>query len=436
MLSPILNMPQASAYNSDAKETFLIGGVGMGKSYFLGLTAYRALCTKNAVILIAAPTVKMLRNSTMVQIQRAWSSFGFLQDKHYTIGKIPPQGWNVQRLSGIVGGRVLTTFWGSYAILDGLDNFNSQRGTELDEIFIDEFRDVDERAREVLLGRLRGSCYSHLGKKHRIWYSTTPPENVKFLRDIYNESLNDSDIEFHFGTTLSNAGNLPKGYADSLKKTLDSVTYRREVLGELIMVTENKFMYAFDIAKHVGKTEPNRNNTIYLSFDFNINPMTCVAFQHGNVTEISVLKEWALNKSDIHEMCRVIKPFIKGFANVRVTGDSTGNNSSAYVQRGITYYTIIQNELGIRDNAMNVGTRNLYHSDSRVICNSVIENYNKFVIDPSCKGLIDDLQYVKMSPDGNIDKSDPNHTHLLDCLRYYIHAYHLEFLKHRNKVKK
>lgn len=419
----VFNRPQMEASRSNAQETFLIGGVGLGKSFFLGVHIYRALSTPGSVHGLFAPTQKTLKNSTLAQVQACWNRIGFFEYDHYVVNKHPPAHWGVKPYSSLNNSKILTTAWGSYAILDGLENYDSQRGIELDEVFIDEFRDVHPEARQVLLGRLRGKAYKALNRKHRIWYATTPPQNPFYLKGLFESNL--PEVRFVFGTTLANRAHLPEMYINALKETYDERTYRREVLGELLVSTDNLFAYAFDAGKHVAENLYDRALPVYLSFDFNVNPMTCVIVQMTG-RKFWIVDEFAIPNADVAELCRrVLAKYGRKIAGI--TGDSSGRNRSSLSLSLGNHFEQIVKSLGVSDALLQVSSHNPEHASSQILVNSILQNHPSVLIDAQCKGLINDLQTVQMK--GNsIDKSDLKIGHLLDGLRYAFHAWQRDFI--------
>lgn len=422
-----LNAPQHAALLSDKREVFLIGGVGMGKSFFLGLRLYYALCEPDTVHALFAPTKKTLNNSTLRQVQSAWKSFGFRRGENYVINTRPPAHWDVPPFSSINNKGVITTRWGSYCIVDGLDNFDSQRGAEFDSIFVDEFRDIDPEARGVLLGRLRGKQYTKLKIKHRIFYATTPPDRVEYLREIYES--NPKDTEFIFGTTHANAQHLSADYVSSLKERYDEVTYRREVLGELISnIPQRPFAYAFSREKHIQPAPIRNNEIVYLSFDFNVDPITCAAFHIEPFHYFHQIAEFRLSNSNIYELCDVVKA---AFPNsvIMYTGDASGSARSVFTRGHTNLYDVIESQLGLSRNQKRVPNANPSISDSRVLLNSILQNHPDVRFDPSCKFTIADLEYVQTDDKGGIDKRNSQQSHLLDCVRYAMNEFLRDFIR-------
>ena len=191
------------------------------------------------------------------------------------------------------------------------------------------------------------------------------------------------------------------------------------------------FCLTFDKAKHVGKTTWQRNLETVLSFDFNVNPITCGVFQHsGNsIWGIECIK---LANSNIYAICEQVKLKYPG-AFFIVTGDATGRNTSALVRDDLNYYTIIKSELSLSNAQLKVGTINPIIKENRVLVNSAFQKLD-ITLDPvMCKDLIFDLTYVSVDDIGNIDKGDRNNpkkrADMLDLWRYYLNAFHKSILK-------
>jgi len=212
-------------------------------------------------------------------------------------------------------------------------------------------------------------------------------------------------------------------------KRLDPINYRRFVEGSWdAFAVNNPFAYAFDKDKHTGTVEPDESDYIELSFDFNVDPITCIAAQSPNLGKINVFKEFRLQNSDIYELCNRIKAAFPNQVFI-ITGDATGHNRSALAKGNINYYTVIKQELRLVDTQMKQPAVNPAHEDARVLLNSILQN-GEITIDESLKYLIEDLMYCEVNEQGELDKhKDKHRSHLLDCLLYHVNTFHKKFLK-------
>ena len=222
---------------------------------------------------------------------------------------------------------------------------------------------------------------------------------------------------------ISDNPHLPEQYVTGLTN-LDSITYRRFVEGDWsAFAVNNPFAYAFDMNKHLGPVTFDQNKSLNLSFDFNIDPITCIAGQ-----DMNIIQEFRLKNSDIYELCDRIKAMYPNALFV-VTGDATGHNRSALAKGNINYYLVIRERLNLSQGQMKQPTINPAVSDSRVALNSILQN-GKLLINPeTCPYLIQDLQTVEVDDKGDIDKGkDKYKSHLLDCLRYYLNTFYGRFV--------
>lgn len=229
---------------------------------------------------------------------------------------------------------------------------------------------------------------------------------------------------------MSDNPSLPEEYVKGLDN-LDEITKAVFVHGDWdIIDIERPFAYAFNRFKTVeANLQANPHEPIILSFDFNVDPITCVAGQSYN-RKIRILKEFRLRNSDIFRLCEAISDHF-GDKVFIVTGDASGSNRSAMTRGALNFYQIIKEELKLPRSAFRVPTFNPSIKNSRVLLNSVLEKHPDFKIDASCTFLVNDLQNVQTNADGEIDKSrDAAATHLLDGLRYYLWTFHSSFVKY------
>lgn len=195
------------------------------------------------------------------------------------------------------------------------------------------------------------------------------------------------------------------------------------------------FIYQFK-ETHVGKCKYDPALPVYVSFDFNVDPITAIVCQHdggangGVSNRIRVIKEYRIANSDIHDLCERIRADYHG-AVIYVTGDASGKNASALVRGKINYYTVIREILAIPVRNIKIPDANpkmAGESGNRVLCNRIFYKHPDLLIDESCKYLIDDIRYVEADASGAVDKKTQG-AHLMDTLRYYFNTFHSAWLK-------
>lgn len=203
-------------------------------------------------------------------------------------------------------------------------------------------------------------------------------------------------------------------------KTIDPNSYNVNVLGEWgVRDKSNKFAFAYEQSKHVGHVAYNPDYLIWLSFDFNVNPISCTAFQYYDDV-LRAIKCFKLDNSNIYELCTLIASYFPD-AMFKVTGDASGTSRSAMVADNVNYYTIIKDELGLIWSQFNIPSVNPRIEENQVKVNAVLYA-GLFIADSeNCKELIYDLTYVEIDENKKIIKdrtAESKKADFLDHFRY------------------
>lgn len=296
---------------------------------------------------------------------------------------------------------------------------------ELDQFSLDDFG--------VLISRLRtekANC--------QFWgaFNTTTVKREHWIKDTF---FSDNKIDGYSVTKLF------CNYTDNVfinrekyEKTLwvaaayDRVKYEEIASGEWgADQTGNPFVYTFDYDKHVKPTILNPSLEVKLSFDFNCDPITCLVVQDNGIS-IRCIEMIKLPNSNIYEICDVIKSKY-GNNLLLVTGDATGRARSALVKDNMNYFKIIKAQLGLGDRQMKQPISNPLLEENRVLINACFHQLDINIDKVNCKGLISDLEGVKVLSDGSIekqDRSDPlKQQDALACFRYYLNTFFKNVLK-------
>lgn len=429
-----LNRSQSQVDTSHAPEIVYISGRGGGKSFELGQWVLERSKVKGSTGLVAAPTHDVVRQSTFPQIQESWAKVGIIIGQHYVVNEAPKPEWGVTPFSPVSNNRVITFCWGSYIILDTLENVNKARGAQYDYIAVDEFRDVRfSDVRTVLLASLRGATYKALGIRSQILWASTPPDNPRELNELI---LSNPQIHLIEGTSYDNKANLPVGFIENLESTYDPDTVQREIYGRRISSSARRpFMYCFNDSHVIDGLYYRDEFPIYLSFDFNVNPMTCVIGQHGTDKDgefIEFIDEVSLPNADIYDVCDRIKAKYEG-AHFIVTGDRSGLNRTG-LKKNLNYYMAIGQSLGLRDAQFKLPV-NPHYNESIVLCNSILARHRSVLFDKSnCKETIFDMRFVEWDGEKPIkddrSKREQRADHF-DCVRYYFNTFFKDWVKRR-----
>lgn len=309
---------------------------------------------------------------------------------------------------------------------------NDFLGLETNGVFMEQLEELSKKLWDISLSRT-GSWYIDPMPPALMLTTLNPTQKwpKEFIHEAYLKGELPSDFFYMTATPKDN----PYVTQDQWNAwaTMDERYQKQFIEGDWTNFdeTDNRFAYCYDRKKHVGKTELNRAFEVYLSFDFNRDPITCAVFQHYN-NWIYGIEQIKLSNSNIYDLCDTIIAKYGGCMFI-VTGDATGQASSAMVKDNINYYTIIKSKLGLGGGQLKVDTINPVVEENRVLINYVLHNYQTVFDKENCKGLIYDLEHARVLPDGSLDKSNRNdptkQLDALDCFRYYLNTFFKWVLK-------
>lgn len=345
---------------------------------------------------------------TYKDLHEVWNELKFVL---YPI--IESKDETVKQLSIVGGGKI--DFW-------SMEDPNSGRGRKYKRAIVDECEKAS-KFEEAWKQSIRPTLTDYEGDA---WFMSTPKFGQTYFKKLAQEAPKKKGWKAWKFTTYDNPYINPKE-VDEARNQLDDLTFRCEYLAEDVDLTANPFAYAFDQAKHVRTLEYDPAHYLHISYDFNVDPITAIASQYID-GQIRIIKEFRLSNSNIYELCDRINATYPN-AVYLVTGDATGQNRSALTVGNINYYHVIRQKLRLNDGQLRVPSVNPAVSDSRVLTNSILQNFD-VAIDSNCTFLIDDLKYVEVNQYGDIDKTKDKHrSHLLDCFRYCLNTFHSHLLK-------
>lgn len=193
---------------------------------------------------------------------------------------------------------------------------------------------------------------------------------------------------------------------------------------------ESPWAFAFNERKHVsdGVNIPhpvlNRAHPVYLSWDFNRNPMACNVIQHYD-NQVRVLEVVKQPKTGVDAMCEYIKVHYAGCLYI-VTGDYSGQTETSLFQEQVTHYKLIKHFLSLSDGQIKVQPNPKLAKNSTHV-NSILAYYSVIMHGEKAKPLIFDMKNVKRRADGTIlkeDRDDPTQqSDSLDGFRYFCNNF-------------
>jgi len=224
---------------------------------------------------------------------------------------------------------------------------------------------------------------------------------------------------FHY-TTYDNP-HIPTSEIEEAKSQLDSLTFDQEYMAEYVDVNDKPFLYAFKEKIHViDSYKINPHLPLIVSWDFNLEPMTAIIGQKPDVKSLVVFDEMNINDGSTPEICDLILARYPQFMfKMDVTGDATGQNRTSMIRGNVNHYKIIKERLQLTDRQLQVPKVNPSHINSRILCNSVLQNAN-VKITSNCAQTIHDAIYAAVDEEGELIKTQLEGLHKLDSLRYLL----------------
>lgn len=336
----------------------------------------------------------------------------------------------------------LIEFWS----LLNISKQDSGRGRDYDIVIYEETQSIPT---EVLQYNFENVARATLlDRKGQAWFFGTAPNNRrhyfyklaqrgignnpdKASSDLPATTAHPDYITFRF-TSYDNP-HVEPSEIDSIRTELPEPIFLQEYLavcieyeeGRWVMVKDSKLNEIFSQSFPLDTSQP-----LWLSFDFNKTPMSCTAWQiYGQHEAIICVKEFGIEaKGTIYDTLNQIKLWLyqnTGFETpvmpCFITGDATGNTTDPRQKKGVTFYEIIAEELGLDRFSVKVPRANPPHSESFLQVNTWLSLHPAIRISPECTRLKTDMLSTKATADRGIDKAhyDP---HFLDTLRYFFEA--------------
>lgn len=319
----------------------------------------------------------------------------------------------------ITGGKI--DFW-------SMEDPNSGRGRKYKRAIIDEAEKAS-KFKEAWSQTIRPTLADYRGDA---WILSTPKAVNSYFHELWNLQYKFPDWVGWCMPTSTNPY-IAKDEIEQARIQLDPITFRQEFLAESTQTANRPFMYCFE-DRHISKEAVYKEGqTVYLSFDFNVNPMTCSVVQNGfkNGKEyIHFIDEVHLYNSDIYEVCRVIESRYPN-AHFMVTGDRSGLNKTG-LNRNMNYYKVIKDVLRLKDAQFKIPV-NPFFEQNIVLCNSILANHPEVLFHPEkCKETIYDMRFVewdgqKVIKDDRTKRAERADN--FDCVRYYFNTFHNNFIK-------
>lgn len=307
---------------------------------------------------------------------------------------------------------------------------NAFLGLETNFIFLEQSEELSKKLWEKALERV-GSWYIDPMPKGLIFQTFNPTQ--RWVKELIYEPYLKGELppKFFFLPALPSENPFVTEDQWSSWEQMAERYYLQFIDGDWTNFDgeDNRFCFAFKDARHTGDVAYNPKEPLYLSFDFNRNPIVASAWQHYNgvIYGVDLIE---LKDATIYMLCEEILSRY-GDAMYFVTGDVSGK--SATTLSHLNNFDVIKSMLGLTRAQMKYEGSNPRLEDSRQLVNTIFERYPIILDREKCKPLIFDLNNVKVKADGTINKDsrakEEQRADSLDTMRYYIHRYFRDIVK-------
>jgi PBSX family phage terminase large subunit len=411
-------------YENQSRFLILPGGAGSGKSIFCAdKIIHRTLCEAGHKFLCLRKVGDTIEESVFAELSAAIETRGASHE--FKVNKTKHSFSHIPT--------------GNQILCKGLDDpakIKSIKG--ITGMWLEEATEFDENDLDQLNIRIRGE------KKNYVQYilSFNPIDEQHWLKKRFIDKK-DPDSTVLVTTYKDNHFLTPQDVQQLLNLAgRNPLYYDVYVLAKWgVVVKSDKFLYAFSNEKHTTESyTPNPHLPILVSFDFNVNPMTCIVGQQVGDSLI-IFDEMKLNNGSTEELSEMVKAkYIRWLYQIDITGDATGRNREKATRGNINQYMVIQEILELQDRDIKVRSKNAELKDSRVLCNSVLQ-HAEVKITKNCVGTINDAVYaaIKINPmtkKMDVIKTEEEGRHFFDNFRYSIDAVFPDFITNPKKYRR
>jgi hypothetical protein len=381
-----LTKKQSEVFADLSKNRIVICGRRGGKTWFVIFEVLYYLLSRKCEILYTAPTYSQAKKIF-------WTDFISIVPR-YLIKKKSESELTISFKNG------------SLLTIASAGNYDRLRGGRYNYIYIDEGQDTMKEAYNTLRPTIATT------EGHITILGT--PKGFSWITELTNSD------EWSFKSwTTAEGGLVSEIEIERAKRELDERTFRQEYLAEFLSA-EGMIFYAFD-SESIVDVKFDKNKTVYLSFDFNVNPMTCILFQ-DNIA----VKEFEVKHSNTYDLSNKIIRYLESQdykSLVYITGDNTGNSHKTSATK--TDYQIIQevfksylSEYNWKKTKVVVNIEDRFNTTNSALI--TWSGDRKLFINRDCEKLI---KYLS-----NITRADYKNdrlgmTHLTDCFTYYAYNY-------------
>jgi hypothetical protein len=384
--------------SSDKTRIIAACGRQLGKSELVMRTLFAIAASTSSRILIYAATLSHTKDIYSIKVDK------YLSEPHLRL-LLKSQNITTQEYKFRSGG---------FIKLGGAENLKVYEGQPWDYIVIDEAALIPAQQHPLSVGMLP----TLIRTKGKVIYISTPRATgvggAEFRR-IYEEwsKLSEGENSPYSAHTWSAQGLLPPETIERLKAEL-SPREAQEVIYGKFTTLEGEVYYGFTEKSIVHNTD-FAEDFLFISCDFNTNPMAWNLYQEQNDTLIAV-DELNIKNTNTYEACQILRRKLQNIPYTKLVfyGDASGNQKRTSATAS-DWSIIAQNfpEAELRFNKSNPSI------DYRIASVNNALRRDRMKIDSRCKELIKDLESITFKENTSIiDARDPDRTHHADNCGY------------------
>lgn len=435
-------------HNENVRFIFAYGGSSAGKSYsFAQLTVKELLAEPNNNFLILRKFAVDIKDSIFSDFKNIISD------------------WGLNSLFTIQTNYIKCNVTGSYIRFRGLDDSEKVKGiSNFKKIALEEISQFDYEDFKQIRKRLRGKkgqqiigLFNPIEETHWLKVNVFDVEILQRIEgNITGIWVNDiGNMQIFKVTYLDNKYIVGPNFIDEHAiadfehdKRHDYNYYNVYGLGNWGKLrTGGEFLKDFKASEHVAKINWNPELAIHISWDENVNPYLPMGVFQIDGKNVYQIDEFCLKdpQNKVRHVCRRFKEKYPAHSvpKLFIYGDRTSIKESTTKEKGMNFFTEIENELIEYNPVRRIGTANPSVIKSGEFINKIFAyNYGEInlLIGDNCKTSIYDYSYALEAADGTIDKKTIQHPvtkvryqefgHCTDFLRYFmVQAFSVEYSK-------
>lgn len=456
---PFPEQYQFDLITSDKSRNIAHLGVGTGKTFLMGYISALFVCNcKNSLGFIGSNTYGQLSDSTLLRVFDVYEKcFNWVEGRDYVIGIEPPESFIKHNHTFINNKNKIFYRNGHVQKVASLDNYKAIDGLEVGYALLDETKDTKEAAvKDTIITRLRQKSICTINEEldsdfkfidSESVYSSgnfinplfifTSPSREQWLSEMFKfedyrkeilQVIGSKDEYFKvsegnktivIGSTYLNPHN-PKSYVNDMISDMSEDRVALNIYGSPFGKSGAEYYSSYKRETHVKECKLDEISAVHLGFDFNSHPyMTGLVCQivkgEDERLKVRFLKGYPMKapNNNIESVCREFK---KDFGEHALNygfyyyGDASGKNTLP-IEDYKNYFEIIKIQLYdlINHDSRRLLRQNPRHKTIRIGTVGRRDFLNKcfrggygfdIEIDPSCKELISDLEYIKEDKTG------------------------------------